>query len=45
MDIKTLIQSQQHRFRKSLDVPRLSPIHGNLDGRAREALKYLVTVR
>ncbi|CAF4435001.1 unnamed protein product, partial [Adineta steineri] len=42
VDIKTLVQSQQHRFRKSLDVPRFGPIHGNLDGRAREALKYLV---
>jgi hypothetical protein len=45
VDIKTLVQSQQHRFRKSLDVQRLSPIQGNLDGRAREALKYLVAVR
>ncbi|CAF1159902.1 unnamed protein product [Rotaria sordida] len=42
VDIKTLVQSQQHRFHKNLDVPRLGPIHGNLDGRAREALKYLV---
>jgi hypothetical protein len=45
VDIKTLVQSQQHRFRKSSDVPRLGPIHGNLEGRAREALKYLVAVR
>jgi hypothetical protein len=45
VDIKTLVQSQQHRFRKNPDVPRLGPIHGNLDGRAREALKYLVDVR
>ncbi len=45
VDIKTLVQSQQHRFRKNLDVARLSPINGNLDGRAREALKYLVAVR
>ncbi|CAF0756223.1 unnamed protein product [Adineta ricciae] len=42
VDIKTLIQPQQHRYRKNPDVPRLNPIHGNLDGRAREALKYLV---
>jgi hypothetical protein len=45
VDIKTLVQSQHHRFRKNLDVPRLGPIHGDLDGRAREALKYLVAVR
>ena len=44
VDIKTLVQSQQHRFRKSPDVVRLAPIHGNLDGRAKEALKYLVAV-
>ena len=45
VDIKTLVQPQQHRYRKNPDVPRLNPIHGNLDGRAREALKYLVAVR
>ena len=44
VDIKTLVQPQQHRYRKSQDVPRLSPIHGNLEGRAREALKYLIAV-
>ncbi|CAF3836135.1 unnamed protein product, partial [Rotaria sp. Silwood1] len=27
VDIKTLVQSQQHRFHKNLDVPRLGPIH------------------
>ncbi|UJR21959.1 hypothetical protein I4U23_025027 [Adineta vaga] len=42
VDIKTLTQSQQHRFRKTPDVERLRPIHGNLDKRATEALKYLV---
>ncbi|UJR27243.1 hypothetical protein I4U23_008538 [Adineta vaga] len=42
VDIKSLVQPQQHRYRKTPDVPRLGPIHGNLDGRAREALKYLV---
>ncbi len=44
-DIKTLGQPQQHRFRKNHDVERLRPIHGNLDKRATEALKYLVEVR
>ncbi|CAF0946151.1 unnamed protein product [Rotaria sordida] len=42
VDIKTLAQPQQHRFRKHPDVERLAPIHGNLDKRATEALKYLV---
>ena len=45
VDIETLRQPQQHRFRKSQDVERLGPIHGNLDKRATEALKYLVEVR
>ena len=45
VDIKSLVQPQSHRFRKTPDVARFSPIHGNLDGRAREALKYLVSVR
>lgn len=45
VDIKSLVQPQSHRFRKTPDVARFSPIHGNLDGRAREALKYLVAVR
>jgi hypothetical protein len=45
VDIKTLGQPQQHRFRKNHDVERLGPIHGNLDKRATEALKYLVEVR
>jgi hypothetical protein len=43
--IETLRQPQQHRFRKTEDVERLKPIHGNLDKRATEALKYLVEVR
>ncbi|CAF0938718.1 unnamed protein product [Adineta ricciae] len=42
IDMKTLTQQQQHRFRKSPDIERLRPIHGNLDKRAIEALKYLV---
>ena len=42
--MKTLTQQQQHRFRKSPDIERLRPIHGNLDKRAIEALKYLVEV-
>ncbi|CAF1342793.1 unnamed protein product [Adineta steineri] len=43
VDIKTLgQQQQQNRFRKTPDVERLRPIHGNLDRRATEALKYLV---
>jgi hypothetical protein len=45
VDIETLRQPQQHRFRKTHDVERLGPIHGNLDKRATEALKYLVEVR
>lgn len=44
VDIKTLIQSQQHCFRQSSDVARLAAVHGNLDERARQALKYLVAV-
>ncbi|CAF3327196.1 unnamed protein product [Rotaria socialis] len=43
VDIKTLVQSKKHHFRENQDVPRLGPVHGNLEGRAREALKYLVT--
>ncbi|CAF1327620.1 unnamed protein product [Adineta steineri] len=43
VDIKTLgQQQQQNRYRKTPDVERLRPIHGNLDRRATEALKYLV---
>jgi hypothetical protein len=45
VDIETLRQPQQHRFRNPDDVERLKPIHGNLDKRATEALKYLVEVR
>ncbi len=44
VNIETLRQPQQHRFRQSHDVERLRPIHGNLDKRATEALKYLVEV-
>jgi hypothetical protein len=39
-----LIHSESARFRKDLDLERLRPIHGNLDRRAKEALKYLVEV-
>ncbi|CAF1323294.1 unnamed protein product [Adineta steineri] len=43
VDIKTLgQQQQQNRYRKTPDVERLRPIHGNLDRRATEALEYLV---
>ncbi|CAF4137074.1 unnamed protein product [Rotaria magnacalcarata] len=42
VDIKALSQPQQQRYRKHPDVERLAPIHGNLDKRAIEALKYLV---
>ncbi|CAM4821998.1 unnamed protein product [Rotaria magnacalcarata] len=42
VNIKQLAQPQQNRFRKTPDVERLAPIHGNLDKRATEALKYLV---
>lgn len=45
VDIKSLVQPSQHRYRKNLDVPRLNPLQGNVDGRAKEALKYLVAVR
>lgn len=44
IDIKTLGQKQTTRNRKSHDVERLRPIHGNLEKRATEALKYLVEV-
>lgn len=44
VDIKTLAQSQQHRFRPSPDVVRLPPIHGNVHERAGEALEYLSAV-
>ena len=42
IDLKTLGQKQTSRFRKNHDVERLRPIHGNLEKRATEALKYLV---
>ena len=38
-------QTQQDRFQKYPDVERLGPIHGNLEKRATEALKYLTEVR
>jgi len=41
VDIKTLVQSQQHRFRPSPDFVRLPPLQGNVSERADEALKYL----
>lgn len=44
VDVNTLKQPQQNRFRKHPDVERLAPIHGNLEKRATEALKYLVEV-
>ena len=44
MNIETLVQPDQHRFRESPDVERLRPIHGNLEKRANDALKYLVDV-
>ena len=44
VDIETLRKPQQSRFGKIHDVERLGPIHGNLDKRATEALKYLVEV-
>ena len=45
VNVETLIQPEQHRYRTSPDVQRLRPIHGNLERRAKEALKYLVEVR
>ncbi|CAF3367128.1 unnamed protein product [Rotaria socialis] len=45
VDIKALSQPQQQRYRKHPDVERLASIHGNLDERAIEALKYLVEVK
>lgn len=44
VNIETLRQSQEPRFGKNRDVQRLGRIHGNLDKRATEALKYLVEV-
>ncbi|CAF3360300.1 unnamed protein product [Rotaria socialis] len=45
VDIKALSQPQQQRYRKHPDVERLASIHGNLDERAIDALKYLVEVK
>ncbi|CAF0785040.1 unnamed protein product [Didymodactylos carnosus] len=42
VDINTLVQPQQHRFKNIPDMARLGNIHGTLNARASQALKYLV---